>query len=184
MLINEINNLGKGAVKHRVKHLGIWLTSAEENMKKINFDYLIGRMEKATNRIVKRNQCFVYTRALLIEAILHSQTNHIIMSLNLTKDHINEIQEIIYKALWKKNNNEDVHIEGRHQIVKERTHAPIRVGGLNMRRTKIKAECLYFDSGIRHLRKFYEEEAPRMIKRNITKLLETDDLQVDDLLTM
>ena len=76
-------------------------------MEKVNFDYLIGRMEKATNRIVRRNQCSVYTRALLIEAILHSQTNHIIMSLNLTKDHLNEIQETIYKALWKKNNNED-----------------------------------------------------------------------------
>ena len=184
VLINEINNLGKGAVKNRVKHLGIWLTSAEENMEKVNFDYLKGRMEKATNRIVRRNQCSVYTRALLIEAILHSQTNHIIMSLNLTKEHLNEIQETIYKALWKKKNNEDAYIEGRHQIAKERTHAPIRVGGLNMRRTKIKAECLYFDSGIRHLRKFYDEEAPRMIERNITKLLETDDQQPDDLLTM
>ena len=153
-------------------------------MEKVNFDYLIGRMEKATNRIVRRNQCSVYTRALIIEAILQSQTNHIIMSLNLTKDHLNEIQEIIYKALWKKKNNEDAYMEGRHQIAKERTHAPIRVGGLNMRRTKIKAECLYFDSGIRHLRKFYDEEAPRMIERYITKLLETDDLQVDDLLTM
>ena len=101
-LINEINNLGKEAVKNRVKDLGIWLTSAEENMEKVNFDYLKGRMEKATNRKVKRNQCSVYTRALLIEAILHCQTNHIIMSLNLTKDHLNEIQEIIYKALWKK----------------------------------------------------------------------------------
>jgi hypothetical protein len=101
-LINEINNLGKEAVKNRVKHLGIWLTSAEENMEKVNFDYLKGRMEKATNRKVKRNQCSVYTRALLIEAILHCQTNHIIMSLNFTKDHLNEIQEIIYKALWKK----------------------------------------------------------------------------------
>ena len=50
-------------------------------------------------------------------------------------------------------NNEDAYVEGRHKIDKERTHAPIRVGGLNMRRTKIKAECLYFDSGIRHIRK-------------------------------
>ena len=131
-------------------------------MKKVNFDYLKDRMEKATSRIVRRNQCSAYTRALLIEAILHSQTNHIIMSLELSKDHLDEIQEIIYKVLWKKKNNEDAYVDGRHQIAKERTHAPIRVGGLNMRRTRIKAEFLYFDSGIRHIRKFYDEEAPRM----------------------
>ena len=53
-----------------------------------------------------------------------------------------------------------------------------------MRRTKIKAECLYFDSGIRHIRKFYDEEAPRMIIKNFNRLLETDAMQVDDLLTM
>ena len=52
-LITDINNFGKGTIKTRVKHLGIWLTSAEEDMEKVNFDYLIGRMEKATNRIVK-----------------------------------------------------------------------------------------------------------------------------------
>ena len=62
MLINEIDNLGKGTVKTRVNHLGIWLTSAEEDMEKVNFDYLIGRMEKATNRIIRRNQCcFILT---------------------------------------------------------------------------------------------------------------------------
>ena len=103
VLINDINNFGKGTVKTRVKHLGIWLTSAEEDMEKVNFDYLKGRMEKATSRIVRRNQSSAYTRALLIEAIPHSQTNHIIMSLELSKDHLDEIQEIIYKALWKKN---------------------------------------------------------------------------------
>ena len=70
------------------------------------------------------------------------------------------------------------------KLPKERTHAPIRVGGLNMRRTKIKAECLYFDSGIRHIRKFYDEEAPRMIIKNVNRLLETNAMQVDDLLTM
>ena len=183
-LINDINNFGKGTIKTRVKHLGIWLTSAEEDMEKVNFDYLIGRMEKATNRIVKRNQCSVYTRALLIEAILHSQTNHIIMSLKLSKSHLEEIQEIIYKALWKKKNNEDAYVEGRHQIAKERTHAPIRVGGLNMRKTRIKAECLYFDSGIRHIRKFYDEESPKMIIKNFNRLLENDVMQADDLLTM
>ena len=43
----------------------------------------------------------------------------------------NEIQEIIYKALWNKKNNDDVYVEGRHQIAEERTHALIRVGGLN-----------------------------------------------------
>lgn len=32
----------------------------------------------------------------------------------------------------------DAYVEGRHQIAEERTHAPIRVGGLNMRKTKIK----------------------------------------------
>ena len=63
-------------------------------------------------------------------------------------------------------NNENAYVDGRHQIAKERTHAPIRVGGLNMRRTRIKAEFLYFDSGIRHIRKFYDEEAPRMIKKH------------------
>ena len=184
LLIDEINNLGKGTVKTRVKHLGIWLTSAAEDMEKVNFDYLIDRMKKATTRIVRRNQCSVYTRALLIEAILHSQTNHIIMSLKLSNDQLEKLQEIIYKALWKKKNNEDAYVEGRHQIAKERTHAPIRVGGLNMRRTKVKAECLYFDSGIRHLRKFYDEEAPKMIERNIKRLLETNTMQADDLLTM
>ena len=120
VLINDINNFGKGTIKTRVKHLGIWLTSTEEDMEKVNFDYLIGRMEKATNRIVKRNQCSVYTRALLIEAILHSQTNHIIMSLKLSKSHLEEIQEIIYKALWKKKNNEDAYVEGRHKIAKRK----------------------------------------------------------------
>jgi len=91
-LLNDINNFGKGTIKTRVK----------EDMEKVNFDYLIGRTKKATNRIVKRNQCSVYTRALLIEAILHSQTNHIIMSLKLSKSHLEEIQEIIYNALLKK----------------------------------------------------------------------------------
>ena len=43
----------------------------------------------------------------------------------------NEIQEIIYKALWNKKNNDDAYVEGRHQIAEERTHALIRVGGLN-----------------------------------------------------
>ena len=56
----------------RVKHLGIWLTRAEEDMEKANFDYLKDRMEKATSRIVRRNQCSAYTRALLIEAILEA----------------------------------------------------------------------------------------------------------------
>ena len=142
-LIRELNNLGKGKVKTRVKLLGIWLTSAEEDMEKVNFDYLVARMEKATSRIVKSNQCSTYTRALLIKVILHIQTNHTSMSVKMSKEHLDEIQEIIYKALWEKKNNDDAYVEGRHQITKERTHALIRVGGLIIRRTKIKAECLY-----------------------------------------
>ena len=54
-LIRELNNLGKGKVKTRVKLLGIWLTSEEEDMENVNFDYLVARMEKATSRIVKSN---------------------------------------------------------------------------------------------------------------------------------
>ena len=42
----------------------------------------------------------------------------------------------------------------------------------------------YFDSGIRHIRKFYDKEAQGMIEKNIKRLLETDDLRLDDLLTM
>ena len=78
-LIRELNNLGKGKVKTRVTLKRIWPTSTEENMEKVNFDYLVARMEKATSRIVKSNQCSTYTRALLIKVIFHSQTNHIIM---------------------------------------------------------------------------------------------------------
>ena len=129
-------------MKTRVKLLGIWLTSAEEDMENVNFDYLVARMEKATSRIVKSNQCSTYTRALLIKVILHIQTNHTSMSVKMSKEHLDEIQEIIYKALWEKKNNDDAYVE-RHQITKERTHALIRVGGLIIRRTKIKAECLY-----------------------------------------
>ena len=58
------------------------------------------------------------------------------------KEHLDQVQEFIYKALWKNKNNDDAYVEGRHQIAKERTHALIRVGGgLIMRRTKINAEC-------------------------------------------
>ena len=94
---------------------------------------------------------------------------------------------IIIDYLILQSDNEDAYVEDRHQIAKEKTqstHFPITVGGLDMRRVSIKAECLHFDSEIKHLRKFYHEEAPRVIERNITRLLERDDLQVNDLITM
>ena len=57
------------------------------------------------------------------------------MSLKLSKEHLDKIQENVYKAIWEKKNNADASVEGRHLIDKERTHALIRVGsrGLNMR---------------------------------------------------
>ena len=87
---------------------------------------------------------------------------------------------IIIDYLILQSDNEDAYVEDRHQ----NTHFPITVGGLDMKRVSIKAECLHFDSEIKHLRKFYHEEAPRVIERNITRLLERDDLQVNDLITM
>ena len=39
-------------------------------------------------------------------------------------------------------------IEGRHLVAKNRTRAPITVGGLNMRDTTLKAKFLYADSGV------------------------------------
>ena len=67
-------------------------------------------------------------------------------------------------ALWKKKNNKDVMIEGQHKIARSRLHGPIRVGGLNMRSTKEKAECLYLDSGIRHFQRYCDGEAPRLVE--------------------
>ena len=57
------------------------------------------------------------------------------MSLKLSKEHLDKIQENVYKAIWEKKNNADASVEGRHQIAKERTHVLIRVGsrGLNMK---------------------------------------------------
>ena len=52
---------------------------------------------------------------------------------------------IIIDYLILQSDNEDAYVEDRHQIAKERTqrtHSPITVGGLDMRRTSIKAECL------------------------------------------
>jgi len=59
----------------------------------------------------------------------------------LDKEQIKEIQKLIYKALWRGKNSVDA-MEGRHKISKERTHAPVRVGGLTMRIRKIKASIL------------------------------------------
>ena len=92
------------------------------------------------------------------------------MSCNCLKNTLTKSKKSFTKLCGKKNNDYG-YVEGRHQIAQERTHAPVRVEGLNIRRTKIKAECLYFDSGIGHLRKFYDKEAPRMIKKNIRRAL-------------
>ena len=79
-----------------MKHLGIILISEEAN-----YNYLTPRLENAKSRITRRNgnTC---TRALLNEEILHSQANHVLMSIMLDEEQIEEIQKLIYKALWRK----------------------------------------------------------------------------------
>ena len=47
--------------------------------------------------------------------------------------------------------------EERHKISKEGTDAPVRVGGLIMKNTTIKPS-IYYDSGVRHKRKYYSNE--------------------------
>ena len=79
-------------------------------------------------------------------------------------------------SLWKKKNREDITIAGRHMIARNRTKATIKVGGLNMRDTILKAEGLYADSGIKHLRKYFDGNAPRIIERYLRTLL-VDDLR-------
>ena len=87
------------------------------------------------------------------------------MAIQLSPEHLNGIQKIINKSLWKKKNSKDLMVEGRHLVAKNRTRAPITVGGLNMRDTTLKAEYLYADSGVRHLQRYYDGNAPRFIKR-------------------
>ena len=118
-----------------------------------------------------------YTRALLAESILHSQANHTLMAIQLSPVHLNGIQKIINKSIRKKKNSEDLMIEGRHLAAKNRTRAPITVGGLNMRVLTLKSEYLYTESGVRHLRRYYNGNAPRLIERYL------QDLLAEDLLT-
>ena len=78
-----------------------------------------------------------------------------------------------------KKNSEDITIPGRHMIALNRTKAPVKVGDLKIRGTILKAECLlYANSGIRHLRRYFDGNAPRIIEEYLRELL------VDDLLTM
>ena len=65
-------------------------------------------------------------------------------------------------------------IEGRHKISKARTHALTTAGGLNMRSTQIKADCLYADSGIRHLRRYLDGKAPAMTETYLHELIPED----------
>ena len=108
-----------------------------------------------------------YTRALLAESILHSQ-----MSIQLSPESLSNIQKTLNKALWKKKNSDDMMIEARHLIAKNRTRAP---GGLNLRVTILKAECLYGDSRIQHLRRYYDGAASKIIEGYLEELV-TEDL--------
>ena len=72
-------------------------------------------------------------------------------------------------------------IEGRLLVAKNRTRAFITVGGLNIRDTTLKAECLYADSDVRHLWRYYNGNAPRLIKRYLRDLLAEDLLLVGSL---
>ena len=78
-----------------------------------------------------------------------------------------------------KKNSEDMMIEGRHQIAKNRTIEPIKVVGLNMRDTILKAECLYAGPGVWHLLRYYDGTPPRIIERYLQELL-TEDFPKDD----
>ena len=112
-------------------------------------------------RVMFRNHS-IYTRALLAESILHSQMNHNLITIQLSPKRLVNIQKIMNKMLWRKN----------------RTRGPIKVEGLNMRDTILKAECLHADSGVRHLRRYYEETALKLIEGYLQELL------TDNLLTM
>ena len=172
-LIQEINALNQGEIKTQVKHLGIILPANIQRLEEVNVEYLIPRLEETTKRVSLRNHS-TYTRAMLIESILHSQANHIMMAVKLNKDNTKKIQKIIHDALWIVKNQDDARIEGRKKIAKTRTHGPIHAGGLNMRPTELKAKCLYTDSGTRHLRKYFDEEHPQYIQKELRELLDAD----------
>ena len=172
-LIQEINSLNQGEIKHQVKHLGIILPANIQRLEEANVEYLLPRLEETTKRVSLRNHS-TYTRALLIESILHSQANHILMAVKLNNDNTKRIQKIIHDALWIVKNQDDARIEGRKKIAKTRTHAPIHAGGLNMRPTELKIKCLYTDSGTRHFRKYFDEEHPQYIQNELRELLEPD----------
>ena len=172
-LIEEINRLNKGKIVTKVRHLGIILTSEENQIEQANYEYIQSKLKDSMKRVTTRNHS-TYTRALLTQSILHSQANHILMATKLNRNQLADTQKIIYETLWKKKNHEDAMIEGRHKIAKARTHAPIMAGGLNMRNTQIKAECLYADSGVRHLRRYLDGEAPAMIETYLHELIPED----------
>ena len=101
------------------------------------------------------------------------------MATTLSQESLRSIQKIMNKILWMKKNSEDITIPGRHMIALNRTKAPVKVGDLKIRGTILKAECLlYANSGIRHLRRYFDGNAPRIIEEYLRELL------VDDLLTM
>ena len=74
-------------------------------------------------RVMFRNHS-IYTRALLAESILHSQMNHNLITIQLSPKRLVNIQKIMNKTLWRKKNSEDMMIEGRHLIAKNRTKTP------------------------------------------------------------
>ena len=81
----------------KVQHLGIILTSEEHNMEQANYEFLQPRLEAAVKRVTLRNHS-TYTRALLVESIVHSQANHTLMAIQLSLEHLNGIQKIINKS--------------------------------------------------------------------------------------
>ena len=86
-------------------------------------------------RVGSQEETAPHTQELIVKQIMF-------LCQLLDKEQIEEIQKLIYKALWRERNSVDAIMEGRHKISKERTHTPVRVGGLTMRITKIKASIL------------------------------------------
>ena len=70
--------------------------------------------------------------------------------------------------------------EERHKISKEGTDAPVRVGGLIMKNTTIKPS-IYYDSGVRHKRKYYsdEPETLEMIRKTQPVWKQTGNQETD-----
>ena len=134
-----------GVVSSSVTHLGVIHAADHHESSRLTYDALIPKVEKAVNLFINAaSHADLLHRSMLIRSLINSQLLHIFRVYPPSKQQLSKLDSLVRSAMWSKKFEGTPY--GRVKVARDRVHAPINKGGLDLALPSVSALHAFYGS--------------------------------------